>query len=171
MPQSDVENEGGYDTLTAKQRAVLDLLVQHQSTKEMARILGISPHTVEQRIKSARSKLGANSRSELARRYEAKRGLYGDSVYRFPDIAEPLVVPHEHERDQPVDPVFTLSDATPFHLAAPWHGTPIRPSGLEALDSRFGIAGRIGAIVGFATTIAFFLLAMMAVAETLSRLI
>ena len=33
--------------LTAKQREVLDLLIEHKTSKEIARELGISPHTVD----------------------------------------------------------------------------------------------------------------------------
>lgn len=41
--------------LTAKQREVLDLLIQHMTSKEISRQLGISPHTVDQRIMLARA--------------------------------------------------------------------------------------------------------------------
>src|SRR6478752_3465006 len=51
--------------LTAKQREVLDLLIEHKTSKEIARELGISPHTVDQRIQFAKEKLGASSRSEV----------------------------------------------------------------------------------------------------------
>lgn len=171
MQHADLEFNDDSAALTDKQRAVVDLLIEHQSSKEIARLLGISPHTVDQRIKSARARLGANSRAELARLYGRRRSMYEESVYRFPEVAEPLVIAQESGRDQPVEPVFTLSDVSQFQMAAPWQGTPVRLSGLEALDNRFGIYGRIGAIVGLATTIALLLLAMMAVAETLSRLI
>lgn len=35
------------DQLTAKQREVLDLLIEHKTSKEISRQLGISPHTVD----------------------------------------------------------------------------------------------------------------------------
>ena len=56
-------------TLTDKQRAVLDLLIDHKTSKEISRLLGISPHTVDQRIMLARAKLGVTSRSEVAQAY------------------------------------------------------------------------------------------------------
>ncbi|MBD3730731.1 MAG: helix-turn-helix transcriptional regulator [Sphingomonadales bacterium] len=56
-------------SLTAKQREVLDLLVKHMTSKEIARSLGISPHTVDQRVQFAKDKLGASSRGELAQEY------------------------------------------------------------------------------------------------------
>ncbi len=55
--------------LTDKQRQVLDLLIQHKTSKEISRALGISPHTVDQRIMLSRAKLGVSSRSEVAQAY------------------------------------------------------------------------------------------------------
>lgn len=48
------------------QRACLKLVLQHATSKEIARQLGISPHTVDQRIKGAMAKLGARTRVEAA---------------------------------------------------------------------------------------------------------
>ena len=45
-------------SLTDKQRAVLDLLIEHKTSKEISRIRGISHHTVDQPIMLARAKLG-----------------------------------------------------------------------------------------------------------------
>jgi len=61
------------DVLTEKQRHVLDLLIENKTSKEIARTLGISPYTVDQRISLARGKLGVSSRTELAARYRLLR--------------------------------------------------------------------------------------------------
>lgn len=66
--QADSCNQGKA-ALTAKQREALDLLVQHKTSKEISRLLGVSPHTVDQRIESSKKKFGVNSRGELARAY------------------------------------------------------------------------------------------------------
>lgn len=55
--------------LTAKQSAVLDLLANHRTSKEMAHTLGISETAVNRRLESIRQRLGGVSRPELARRY------------------------------------------------------------------------------------------------------
>lgn len=57
------------DALTPKQREVLDLLIQHKTSKEISRLLGISPHTVDQRIMLARAKLNVATRGEVAQQY------------------------------------------------------------------------------------------------------
>lgn len=53
--------------LTCKQWAAVELLARHMTSKEIARELGISPHTVDQRIDTVRRILGVASRRELAR--------------------------------------------------------------------------------------------------------
>ena len=55
--------------LSAKQSAVLDLLANHRTSKEMAHTLGISETAVNRRLESVRQRLGGISRPELARRY------------------------------------------------------------------------------------------------------
>jgi DNA-binding CsgD family transcriptional regulator len=69
--------EGGPGVLTEKQCRVLDLLIENKTSKEIARALGISPYTVDQRISLARGKLGVSSRAELAARYRQMRKMSG----------------------------------------------------------------------------------------------
>src|SRR6478736_5066616 len=73
--------------LTGKQREVLDLLIEHKTSKEIARQLGISPHTVDQRIQFAKEKLGANSRSEVAQLYRRLVEICGQLTYENSGIA------------------------------------------------------------------------------------
>jgi DNA-binding CsgD family transcriptional regulator len=73
----DTTPDLGWSFLTDKQRAVLDLLVEHKTSKEISRILGISPHTVDQRIDTARTRLGFASRGELASAYRRQRDATG----------------------------------------------------------------------------------------------
>lgn len=47
----------------------LRLAGRHYSSKEIARILGISKHTVDQRLRHATRQMGATSRFEAARRF------------------------------------------------------------------------------------------------------
>lgn len=67
--------------LTDKQREVLDLLIQHKTSKEISRILGISPHTVDQRISLARAKLKLSSRNEVAQAYKSLIATYERTIY------------------------------------------------------------------------------------------
>lgn len=53
--------------LTIGQRLCLLLVAEHRSSKEIGRHLGISPHTVDQRIRFALKTLGARDRYEASR--------------------------------------------------------------------------------------------------------
>ena len=78
--------------LSQGQRDCLRLVGQYMSSKEIARELGISPHTVDQRLKRATFLLGLNSRTDAARLFSSAQSqklepsntppLYGDLVYQ-----------------------------------------------------------------------------------------
>jgi len=90
--------------LTAKQREVLDLLIQHKTSKEISRILGISPHTVDQRIMLARAKLGVATRGEVAHAYRGLLQTYEQPVYGLSHIGfPPLPVETSEREDADVD--------------------------------------------------------------------
>lgn len=75
--------------LTGKQREVLDLLIQHKTSKEISRLLGISPHTVDQRIMLARAKLGVATRGEVAQAYRRLVEAYEQPVYEISHVGFP----------------------------------------------------------------------------------
>src|SRR3546814_3421720 len=56
--------------LTDKQRACLDLLLERQTSKQIARRLNISKQAVDLRLTTARDVLGAANRDETAIRSE-----------------------------------------------------------------------------------------------------
>ncbi len=57
--------------LSEGQKACLRLVDDHHTSKEIARILGISPFTVDQRLDAARRKLNAASRKDAAKIFAA----------------------------------------------------------------------------------------------------
>jgi DNA-binding CsgD family transcriptional regulator len=80
-----------HSRITDGQRACLRLVLRHMSSKDIARALGISRHTVDQRIKLAMRQLGASSRVDAALRLAQLESWeeYQGSVYQAPDIADP----------------------------------------------------------------------------------
>ncbi len=58
----------GLDDLTAKEKETLRLLLRGHDAKSSARQLGLSVHTVNERLRDARRKLGVTSSREAARR-------------------------------------------------------------------------------------------------------
>ncbi|WP_324261681.1 DUF4019 domain-containing protein [Altererythrobacter sp. H2] len=71
-----------YERLTDKEKATLRLLLRGHDAKSSARALGLSVHTVNERLRDARRKLGVTSSREAARIVHAAEGaapeLLGD---------------------------------------------------------------------------------------------
>lgn len=57
----------GYDALSEKERETLRLMVRGHDAKSMARELDLSVHTINDRLRAARRKLGVTSSREAAR--------------------------------------------------------------------------------------------------------
>ena len=151
--------------LTAKQREVMDLLIQHQTSKEIARQLGISPHTVDQRVQFARDKLGVRSRGEAAAVYRRLVETYEQPTYENSYIAE-LAGSDEKalgsfrgrsrpERVQPARPDSPVADIQ------------VVP---ELFEGRYGTLMRMGAIVAIAVFLVIFVLGGLAIFSQLSQL-
>ena len=58
---------GGYQALTEKEKETLRLLVDGYDAKSMARYLGLSVHTINERLRDARRKMATSSSREAAR--------------------------------------------------------------------------------------------------------
>ena len=75
----------GYQALTAKEKEALRLLLNGHDAKSMARLLGLSVHTVNERLRDARRKLGVTSSREAARLLREREGqtpeLLGDKTF------------------------------------------------------------------------------------------
>ncbi|WP_417611043.1 helix-turn-helix domain-containing protein [Parasphingorhabdus sp.] len=67
------------------QRACLRLVLAHLNSKEIARELGISPHTVDQRLRTAMRILNAHSRFEAARIFASfdQHNTYQPLIYQM----------------------------------------------------------------------------------------
>lgn len=85
--------------LTDGQRDCLRLVYNHMKSKDIARILGVSPHTVDMRLRTAMRTLGVTSRIEAARLLvqeesggETTPDMYQPLIYQASDVA-PAVDP------------------------------------------------------------------------------
>ena len=72
--------------LSQGQLDCLLLVDQHLSSKEIAVELGISPHTVDQRIRQALQILGVERRQQAARLVARDRAPYQRLIHQSPDI-------------------------------------------------------------------------------------
>lgn len=70
------------------QRHCLRLVLAHHNSKEIARELGVSPHTVDQRLRTAMRILGVQSRFEAARQFAAfdAEDSYQPLIYQVSDV-------------------------------------------------------------------------------------
>jgi DNA-binding CsgD family transcriptional regulator len=77
---------GRVSRLTPGQLDCLRLVDQHLSSKEIAVELGISSHTVDQRIRQALQTLGVERRSQAARIVSQEFGPYQRLIHQSPHI-------------------------------------------------------------------------------------
>ena len=68
------------DALTEKEKDALRLLLRGHDAKSSAQALGLSVHTVNERLREARRKLGTTSSREAARRLLAEEGETPESL-------------------------------------------------------------------------------------------
>jgi DNA-binding CsgD family transcriptional regulator len=73
--------------LTDGQRDCLRLVYNHMTSKDIARVLGVSPHTVDMRLRTAMKTLSVGSRIEAARLLVQEEA--GGEV--LPDAYQPLI--------------------------------------------------------------------------------
>ena len=84
----------GLSRLTDGQKACLRMVYRHMSSKDIARALGISPHTVDQRLRIAMHMLGVCSRIEAARILaQDENKAYQSTLYQPPYIVPGPVEP------------------------------------------------------------------------------
>jgi DNA-binding CsgD family transcriptional regulator len=154
--------------LTAKQVEVLDLLLQHKTTKQIARELNIAPNTVDARIAAVRDKWGATDRKATARVYAHLLQTCEKPPSGFSPLATDLMHDQVVLRDLPGSALFTISDAQTY---GHWESGQGRPGVLEALDNRFGKVGRLGAALVLAFLLAVTALLSLSIAAGIERLV
>src|SRR5438067_10671749 len=85
--------------LTERQHQCLEGFLERKTAKQIGRELGISHHAVEQHLKAARRKLGAQDTGEAARRYFAGGHTTAEPYYAAPEV--PLAGAHGAWNGQP----------------------------------------------------------------------
>lgn len=161
------------DGITPRQRAVLDRVLEHRTSKEIARELDIAPNTVDQRLNAARNRLKARDRAETARIYAHLLKVCGESTYGSSVVdscpSRLLSQPQEAE----LSPVFMLNDVSGLHSGAmhieQWEDlSGNRDLGARGFDSKFL---RLGVIVAIATGVAVVVATMLSIMNALNALL
>lgn len=183
---SDISFETKLAGLSEGQKAALALVAQYKSSKEIARTLGISPHTVDQRMKRVQAILGVNSRFEAARLYAAAAGTngdtpaaaWGDLIYHASDL--PVGTDSTDSRssaaegNQSADRVTTLHQAQAAYADGfvgwkrnrPWYSVLLE----AGQANRLTLLARALCIGGIALFAVLSLAAVVSLAEGLSRI-
>ncbi|WAC25161.1 response regulator transcription factor [Blastomonas sp. SL216] len=159
QPLSD---EARWARLTDRQRACLDLLLERQTSKQIARALNISKPTVDQRLTAARAVLGAANRDEAALIYARLKLTYDrilyDPVQVPPGSAKMAVTAQD---DMPADAV-VLSDS-----AVASEGSPFR----MIWRHDHGLKTRMLIMTVMLLVAIILILAGLGIAEALTRLV
>lgn len=160
-----------FGRLSPKERELLDHVLQHKSLKVIAHDLGVTVSAVDQRLKSARRKLGAADRNDAARLYSAALASCRESTCGLAEVGTTRESPLSQILEPPLRSTFTFQDSATIDVAPPWFGRRQRGAVSEVLDEKFGRLWRVVAIPVFAVAIAMLALALMAMAKALSELI
>ena len=159
-----------FEALTDKQRECLDRVLIRMTSKEIARDLGISPVSVDQRVLHARLRLGAATRDEAVRLYARLLQTYDRATYdalylpsALPPLTSSAVDEASHTDTAFREPAMTYAD---FERLA---GAPSTIMEVPWLDLNGASKGVI--IIALALAIIMLLLAIVAVSEQLSTLV
>lgn len=89
MPAAAANEMDRLAKLTDGQKECLRLVYRHMSSKDIARELGISPHSVDARLRSAIRAMGVATRTDAALRLAAHEAgaPYQSPVYQSPHVA------------------------------------------------------------------------------------
>lgn len=165
--RSDGDDLDRWERLTAKQRACLDLLVERLTSKQIAREIGISKYTVDQRLRTARHILGAANRDETARAYSRLKSIYHRIAYDPMDIPPaPRLVPSDFPDGDPSDVPALLvgTERAEAQSGERWpFGTICRRD--------HGLADRMMIMAAFLLVLVIVVLGGLGIAQALTRLI
>ena len=142
-----------FETLTAKQRQAMALAADGLTSKEIARELDISPHSVDKRIDAVRGRLDARPRSQIVRDYRAWSDRTGEPItgdrspltHPSPDAA-PLE-PQPEGETLPFDDALIFERSSEWDRQTGWLHRGVKPSDL-------GVGGRLLFVVAGAFLVA-----------------
>lgn len=145
---------------TEKQLEAIDLAAEGLISKQIARQLGVTPRSIDQRIDALRQKAGNMARTDLVRHYRA----WMSTRERIPCDPIPVTQAATTTPQESLQPVtdFVFEDSLTFDERAPWDRErswlrpEIKPSDL-GIGQRllFITAGAVLILIGVVLTAAF----------------
>ena len=168
--------------LSEGQRQCLAMVNQHLSSKEIALTLGISSHTVDQRVRQSLQILGVEKRGEAARMVASVMRTNGDPAYQrlihqSPYIDDAPSSAHQdgavgqqiRQADRAGETSFVGIDTEP-KLTGRWASLPLPIATRSQPSNEMGVGTRLLWIVLIAVGAAFSAGMYLAGLESLSRM-
>lgn len=155
-------DEVRWTRLTEKQRACLDLLLERQTSKQIARRLGISKPTVDQRLTAARGILGATNRDEAAILYARLKQTYDRIPY------DPVRLPYPANEVPPVVPDTKSTDVMVLEDSA---AAPGGSTSRNFWRHDYDLKARISIMAAMLVVAVILILAGLGIAQALTRLV
>lgn len=150
----DIEQGPAIAKLSVAQIETLRLVYAHKNSKEIARIMGVSSHTVDERIRVAMRKLGVDSRTKaaLAVASETEPTAYQSLMY------QPSVIGFGDDQLHSLEPLPEVVRPDPFWTRLPFP-TRRRPYNTDTLGARllWPLVIAISTIMAFAALYAVLL--------------
>ncbi len=178
MTAENHPDNSGFDLLTDKQAAVLDLLANGRTSKEIAGALGLSESAVNRRIELLRTRFGGITRLELARRYRDRAAFHaetGDGVETDRQslrLAEPAAAEQKPVEDD-AEAALSFRDSVAISIDPPWTGATEPQVVPRVLDGENAVLTRGAAIavmlLAIVASLVLGLAAAGALTETLGR--
>ena len=168
---TDSHKGGAWAKLTERQLECLQLVVDRKSSKEIARILGVSKSAVDQRIKSACLTLGVSTRDQaavwLVQHQQACDQIPCDTVG----------VSHRPNPDKVIEHfggdagAYQMEEAAITYAAPFQRYAPISLGDLQEMLRELGTVARIATIIGLTFILLVITLLGLAVSQSLSELV
>ncbi len=157
--------------LTDKQREVMDLILERKTSKEIARILGISKPAVEQRIGTVRAILSAANRNEAALIYARLKETYDRVIYDPVQLPPtPKLMPSDFPDGDPM-PVLKLHDSGAHSFRAEIGPREFLPPFRDGWRHDHSIQVRVMIMVGILAALVIIVFLGLGIAESLTRLV
>lgn len=169
MAYDDTNERLRFDRLTGRQRECLELVLQRRTSKQIARILGISKPAVDQRLTTARQQLNVSDRDEAALLYARLLATYDRVAYDSLQLPPVLSKLHEPGRECSATSEMVLNEApTSFRdfvepSQADWQVLGVSANQLSPL-------ARVFVMVGLTVAILASVLIGLAVSQSISGL-
>ena len=150
----DIEQGTAIAKLSVAQIETLRLVYAHKNSKEIARIMGVSSHTVDERIRVAMRKLSVDSRTKAALIVANETA---PTAYQ-PLIYQPSVIGADENQSQLLGPRPEADRLDPFWMRLPFP-TRRRPYNTDTIGMRllWPLVIAISTIMAFAALYAVLL--------------